>query len=1130
MEHEQRHEKIRFRREEIADLSSLPSAAEDPKPPRPRSSGRALKILAAVVGGLFALVLVAVAALYLVGLSGIGSERIRLAAETALREIAGVDVDVAMGPAYITLDGMRFLALEVNDVDLRSQSDGEKIASAGSVRFGVRLLPLLTGDVKVSSARLSDASIIVSKLRTGAQADWAKAFRDERGLIVPDLVTRAVFAATHRALDAVSSKALRGITLENVEVVLPPGGSVAAVKILEARLAESDGDSLIFSSQLEIGSRPVELGLAAERDDGTGRIVSVELTATTPAPDEAGQAGNHVGAVDLVLNGSESSGQGSLNASLKVSDWGVDLGPRGAVSGDLGFDGRLVAGTDRLEISRLSASVGRSQFEFRGLVGPRPATGQPDDEPGYRFNLASSRASIAPDGSTEPALNAGVQLTGAYLPERRQLSADQIVVKANGPGEVLGTASMVFVPGKVPGLSLAFSAYDMPVSQVKQLWPWFSARPARNWVLGNVFGGRVTDGRLQVRFEPGRLGNGIPLSGDESFGSFRIEGTRFDTAGLIPPVRDATGVVDYRGADIDIALSSGTVYLPSGRTVAASNGNLAIRKANVPPVIGALDIDVAGEAPAVAELASYEPINAMRRAGLVPDDFSGGEVTGNVKADIPLQKGIDPARLNWLVALDYKNLSMSKPFDGQVITDANGTITVEKTQAVIDAKAKLNGVPAQIAAIEPLGGSEAERKRLITLTLDDKARELVVPGLAGLIEGPVKVEVDAGDRIKRIDADLTGAQVNIPWAGWSKGPGIGGNVSFLLEDIEGKSRLSDFKLSGETFGIAGNVLLASGSLSEAQFSNVKLNRNDDVAVSVKQSGKGYVVDVKGKSLDARSVVKQFTSDSGTATKSSDGSSVGSVTLSVNVDSVTGFHDEKLGNVKLAYRGRGDRVDRLEVDAVSASGGKIQLRNGIADGGKTMRANSSDAGAVLRFLDLYEYMQGGKIDLALAGGVDGPMTGQVDARDFVLVNEPRLGSIVSTTPAGGDRSLNQAVRRDIDTSRVNFERLYSKVEKGTGYLRLSDGVLRGQLVGASFQGTLYDQKGNMDMTGTFMPAYGLNRIFGELPIVGVLLGNGRDGGLIGVTFKLTGDADAPTVQVNPLSVIAPGIFRSIFEFR
>lgn len=84
--------------------------------------------------------------------------------------------------------------------------------------------------------------------------------------------------------------------------------------------------------------------------------------------------------------------------------------------------------------------------------------------------------------------------------------------------------------------------------------------------------------------------------------------------------------------------------------------------------------------------------------------------------------------------------------------------------------------------------------------------------------------------------------------------------------------------------------------------------------------------------------------------------------------------------------------------------------------------------------------------------------------------------------------------------MEFQRGFARIEKGTGYLSIEGGVLRGPMVGATFQGTLFDARGNIDMTGTFMPAYGLNRLFGELPIIGVLLGNGRDRGLIGVTFK------------------------------
>jgi len=1131
VDHEpQQHEKIRFRRDEITDLSSFPSATTETKPVRswfPKRSWlprRAGKILLGAIGGLAAVLLLAVAALYAIGLSGIGSERMRLAAETAVRQAVGSDVDVAMGPARITLDGVRFLALEVSDVSLK-RTGGADIAQAGSIRFGVRLLPLLSGDVKVSSASLSDARIFTAALGTG-QTDWTALVRNDRGLIEPDLVARAIFASAHQALDAVGLKALRRVALENVELVVPSGESATTVRVIDAHLSATANKGLALSSTIDVGGRAIAFQASASRDSETRKISALDITASATAPQGAQQTGSRLGAVEIKLTGKEDSEAGQVEATVKIAGWTADFGPRGTISGDLDFGGRLVTGTDRLEVGRLRASIGRTLLDFRGLIGPRPATQAVDDEPAYRFNLVSARSTFAPDGSPEPAARIAVRLTGAYLPESATVSADEILLKGQS-GEALGAATLRFAPGKVPGMSVAFNVTDMPVSQAKQLWPWFSARGARAWVLNNVFGGRVTEAQLQFRVEPGRLGNGVPLSAAESSGTFKLEGTRFDTAGLIPPVRDATGVVDYKGNDVDVALSSGTVFLPSGRTVAASNGTLVIKKANVPPVIGALDIDVAGEAPAVAEFASYDPINAMRFVGLSAEDFTG-QVSGNVKADIPLNKGIDREKLNWLVALDYKGLAIAKPLDGQMVTEAEGTISIEKTNAVIKAKAKLNGVAAEIDAIEPLGQSDIERKRLITVVLDDNARKIVVPGLDGLIEGPVKVTLDArGGGKQMVKADVTNAQLNIPWVGWSKGKGIGGDVSFTLENVDGKSTLSDFDLSGETFGISGAVTLSRGSLVEAKFNDVKLNRNDSVALVVSQSGNGYSVDVKGKSLDARSVVKQFTEDSTTATKASSG---GTVAVAVDVDSVTGFHDEKLSGVKLQYRGSGDRVDRLEVTAATDSGAAVELRNGFQDGGRAMQMTSADAGSILRFLDLYEHMEGGKIDVSLKGGAEGPMSGRVDASNFVVVNEPRLSSIVSTTPPGGDRSLNQAVRQEIDTSRVNFERLYSLIEKAPGRLSLSEGILRGPLLGASFQGTLYDAKGNMDMTGTFMPAYGLNRIFGEIPIVGVLLGNGRDRGLIGVTFKLEGDADSPRVEINPLSVIAPGIFRSIFEFR
>ena len=175
------------------------------------------------------------------------------------------------------------------------------------------------------------------------------------------------------------------------------------------------------------------------------------------------------------------------------------------------------------------------------------------------------------------------------------------------------------------------------------------------------------------------------------------------------------------------------------------------------------------------------------------------------------------------------------------------------------------------------------------------------------------------------------------------------------------------------------------------------------------------------------------------------------------------------------------------------------------------------------------MEGGRLNVELRGAEGGSLVGRVGARDFWLVDEPRLASLVSTPSDTRGRSLNDVVKGRLDVQRVFFDRAFSGISQGKGYLALENGVIRGPDIGSTFQGTVYDGSGNMSMTGTFMPAYGINRLFAEIPLIGQILGNGRDRGLIGITFKLAGPSDAPQLQINPLSAIAPGIFRSVFEF-
>jgi hypothetical protein len=67
---------------------------------------------------------------------------------------------------------------------------------------------------------------------------------------------------------------------------------------------------------------------------------------------------------------------------------------------------------------------------------------------------------------------------------------------------------------------------------------------------------------------------------------------------------------------------------------------------------------------------------------------------------------------------------------------------------------------------------------------------------------------------------------------------------------------------------------------------------------------------------------------------------------------------------------------------------------------------------------------------------------------------------------------------------------------------------------------------LELQGTVAPAYALNSIVGNVPILGPLLGGGSQG-LLAANYRLSGRENDPEVSVNPLSALAPGVLRQLF---
>jgi hypothetical protein len=150
------------------------------------------------------------------------------------------------------------------------------------------------------------------------------------------------------------------------------------------------------------------------------------------------------------------------------------------------------------------------------------------------------------------------------------------------------------------------------------------------------------------------------------------------------------------------------------------------------------------------------------------------------------------------------------------------------------------------------------------------------------------------------------------------------------------------------------------------------------------------------------------------------------------------------------------------------------------------------------------------------------------RDFHLQARQRLRR--PSRAQGRLRPIARASATRQNSGDLHFTQLRIPFRQDRWVISIDDAALRGPMLGATATGTVNIPGKKMALSGTLIPAFGLNNIAGAIPIIGTILGGGRDEGLVGITYKLFGPIDGPKLAMNPISAIAPGIFRKIFEYR
>jgi hypothetical protein len=625
-----------------------------------------------------------------------------------------------------------------------------------------------------------------------------------------------------------------------------------------------------------------------------------------------------------------------------------------------------------------------------------------------------------------------------------------------------------------------------------------------------VSGGPIPDGSLKIDF-------------------VISEGTLRAAEGLPPVSRmDVTGVVT--GTKVFVRAPTGLVEMAGPRILNASEGTFVLDDYWNDDAVAQIDFRLAGGADGLGALLLEPRIKEIAGFDVDPATMKGKT---DLKVGIDLAVNDIPAfaDLPLTVRGTVSELSLDKMFGKDRLEGANLTIAYDKGDLAIKGDGKLGGSPASIDVQKNRQGGQAN----VSFALDEAARNKRGLSFGSQLTGSValKASLPLGHPDKTgmiIEADLAKAGVDQLIPGWVKPAGKPGKVTFTLVDGPSTSEIRDLQIDSGTVQLRGTAMLSSeGGLEKAELSTFKLSPGDDMRVQIERSSGVYKATVRGNVGDARPFVRAATSSSAApAGRNGAQRDAKDFDLDLQLNILTGYNDEAITNATVKASMRKENLRQLEMKG-RLGATNITARTVPQNGsGPVILLQAEDAGALLRFTDIYNRMAGGDLILQLGTG-DGPQAGVVLLRSFSLINEPALRRIIPTQTqiiAGQDKNGNpQAIR--IDFNEVAFDKARVDFTRAAGRLSFKDAAIFGGQIGFTLNGSIDYLRDRMDITGTFVPAYGLNNAFAQVPLFGPLLGGGQYEGLFAVNFRVSGQASAPTLSVNPLSAVAPGFLRKLF---
>ncbi|MGI9392809.1 MAG: AsmA-like C-terminal domain-containing protein, partial [Parvibaculales bacterium] len=697
----------------------------------------------------------------------------------------------------------------------------------------------------------------------------------------------------------------------------------------------------------------------------------------------------------------------------------------------------------------------------------------------------------------------------------------------------------LFLKGKLgltepPIIEVEGQLSSIPLSMAKSLWPEALTPRVRAWVVKNVNGGEISGGTVKLDIQKNdweNIYNKQALRPEMIQLAFTLSDTNIQYLPTLPPLQKLRGNALLSATTFDAWVAQATVYPDEeSQGVSISSGRFSVDKfqqanANV-------DTNIIGIGEDILTFISKKPLSLLKRFPISPKNVQG-RVEGKINIRFPIKKAMKLSDVQVNVSAESKALRINNIFPGKSLSDGQITLQADRKALSVQGVGALEGIVSRFQWEEnftsPSG--QGSKIRIIGAFNGNDLARLGLNIAKGRIRDKAETDItlEGGLGIWRrgeASINLTGVEFFAYPFSWMKPPHEQAQLKAELSFFNQKKKLKTIELQiiGENANLNGKIeFLEDGRIETMKFDPFELGEKNSGIIEISTRQNIVYTTLNARHFDASYFLKLKKPKEFRGGKFNINAYLGdNVEYDFTIENLHANNNVSAINVS----GKASYVKkRYEIAGVSAYVEENKKKDSIllslvrkTPELRELTITSPNASHILRAMDIIPGMRGGDLTINVALGEESS-SGEMLIENFAVRDVPFFGKLLAL---GSLTAMADALYRD----GMEFRVAKMQFENNPKQANLTRFYAYGTGVGVTLKGKINWQKKTLSMNGDIIPAYTLNSIFSSIPILGPLLIG--DKGLLGISYKINGNLSAPELNVNPLSLLAPGRFRQIFE--